>query len=355
MNFDEFRASSERERLRKGEQRENAARKSSIKAANHEDQTTEKNLLEKIGANNEKISSIKPIQDSKAERSFGFDDFLEMHQMQSFVVAVLFLDTFASFLEIYVSREKLYQRRSVGTAAMSPLVEMILTGVHSFTAFSIIFFSIEIMSVLIVFRTSIIGHLGYGTDLVIVGLQLYLELSRGVGRESRILNIFRIWRALRLFNSLVSVEKDLHGKTIERFTMKDADCRKLRIEVQRLEADLIKEREAKDAVEEMLLTYKDEVDTLNEALKIAAMDIAEVAQADDDFSSDDDDEESNESLTADDGEKEYLDAISADTDKGKNRDTLLRLARKDGSGSGGPPQNSRSTFVIQDDGSFKMR
>ena len=137
--------------------------------------------------------------------------------------------------------------------------------------------------------------------------------------------------------------------------MKDADCRKLRIEVQRLEADLIKEREAKDAVEEMLLTYKDEVDTLNEALKIAAMDIAEVAQADDDFSSDDDDEESNESLTADDGEKEYLDAISADTDKGKNRDTLLRLARKDGSGSGGPPQNSRSTFVIQDDGSFKMR
>ena len=66
MNFDEFRASSERERLRKGEQRENAVRKSSIKAATHEDQATEKNLLEKIGANSEKISSIKPTQDSKA-------------------------------------------------------------------------------------------------------------------------------------------------------------------------------------------------------------------------------------------------------------------------------------------------
>lgn len=54
-------------------------------------------------------------------------------------------------------------------------------------------------------------------------------------------------------------------------------------ETRRLENELSKEKDARDSIEAMLQNYKDEVDTLNEALKIAAMDIAEVAQADDDY------------------------------------------------------------------------
>merc|ERR1711907_398623 len=50
-----------------------------------------------------------------------------------------------------------------------------------------------------------------------------------------------------------------------------------------VEEDLKREKEARTSVEAMLADYKEEVDTLNEALKIAARDIAEVGEADDDL------------------------------------------------------------------------
>jgi hypothetical protein len=50
----------------------------------------------------------------------------------------------------------------------------------------------------------------------------------------------------------------------------------------KLENDLRKERESLSAVETMLSNYKEEVFTLNEALKIAALDIAEIAQGEED-------------------------------------------------------------------------
>ena len=58
----------------------------------------------------------------------------------------------------------------------------------------------------------------------------------------------------------------------------------------RIEELLKREIEAKKRVELMLRSYKDEVETLNEALKIAALDIAEAAGSDldDDDSADGD-------------------------------------------------------------------
>jgi hypothetical protein len=52
------------------------------------------------------------------------------------------------------------------------------------------------------------------------------------------LNIFRLWRSVRLFNSIVNIEKDFHDKTKERFINKDSECRKLQIDVQRFTGDL---------------------------------------------------------------------------------------------------------------------
>jgi hypothetical protein len=150
----------------------------------------------------------------------------------------------------------------------------------------------------------------------------------------------------------------------------------------------LKEKESKDAIEEMLLTYKEEVDTLNEALKIAAMDIAEVAQADDeDFDSEegssvreggDEGDEVPPPATSevDDDAADFVDAVSSvlDGDKRRNRETLMRLVRRDapaggggaasggGGGSGGAGAGARgqtgqggTTFVIHDDGTFERK
>eukprot|EP00596_Hydrurales_sp_CCMP1899_P009099 CAMPEP_0119037200 /NCGR_PEP_ID=MMETSP1177-20130426/5410_1 /TAXON_ID=2985 /ORGANISM="Ochromonas sp, Strain CCMP1899" /LENGTH=173 /DNA_ID=CAMNT_0006998129 /DNA_START=679 /DNA_END=1200 /DNA_ORIENTATION=- len=172
------------------------------------------------------------------------------------------------------------------------------------------------------------------------------------------LNIFRLWRSVRLFNSIVNIEKEFHDKTKERFINKDSECRKLQIDIQRFTGDLIKEKEAKDAVEDMLATYKEEVDTLNEALKIAAMDIAEVAQGDDeDYDSNDDEynenEDDNEGNEIDDEDNEFIDASSSDYDKIRNRDTLIHLARASDRPSQDKPIGT--TFVINDDGSYQRK
>jgi hypothetical protein len=81
----------------------------------------------------------------------------------------------------------------------------------------------------------------------------------------------------------VNVEKELHLDTKLELDDKIIVIAKFDSETRRLENELSKEKDARDSIELMLQNYKDEVDTLNEALKIAAMDIAEVAQADDDY------------------------------------------------------------------------
>jgi hypothetical protein len=368
MNFDEFRAVSERERLKKEEQLENASVKSNITAKSTrsarstrsnltKDKLTERDLLERIGETEKENDDDKTVKFDKKAESLGLGEFLEMHQMQAFVVGIIVLDTYASFAEIYLKDQKALLTFSSGGVIISPMTEIVVGALQSFTSFTIFFFVIEIIAVIIVFRSTVISHLGYVLDILVILLQLYLELVLGTGKITRMLNIFRLWRSVRLFNSIVNIEKDFHDKTKERFINKDSECRKLQIDVQRFTGDLIKEKEAKDAVEDMLATYKEEVDTLNEALKIAAMDIAEVAQGGDDYDSDDDEynenEEDNEANEVDDEDSEFIDASSSDYDKIRNRDTLIHLAR----GSDRPSQDKPigTTFVINDDGSYQRK
>ena len=85
----------------------------------------------------------------------------------------------------------------------------------AFSAFTKIFFAAEMICVILSFQFQVLGHVGYTTDAVIVLLQFYLD-TVGINRESRILNVFRLWRLYRLVTSLVNVEKALHAKTNER-------------------------------------------------------------------------------------------------------------------------------------------
>lgn len=124
----------------------------------------------------------------------------------------------------------------------------------------------------------------------------------------------------------------------------------------------------------MLQNYKEEVDTLNEALKIAAMDIAEVAEADDDFFSDEEgegEEEGSAAMTADDDAATAASssivastAASSTRDRmaeelrenpernpSKNREELYRLATTDATRGG----QKSTTFVVHPDGTFEYK
>ena len=403
LNFDEFTAARQRAKSREAEEAAaKEAKKERLKATNsavNASKDVEKELLSKIGKSGA-VNNATPKATKTS--SMGLGEFLEMIQMQSLICGMIVLDTFVSFFEMYLIKEKLLRRTSATLLTWTPFMEAMLTFVQSFTSFTILFFGLEMFTVFLVFRMSFFGHIGYLFDMMIVFSQLYMELLGGSGKETRLLNIFRLWRTVRLFHAVVNLEKIRHEKTKDALTTRDAEIRRLKMNIQSIETEVLKEKEAKESVEQMLFTYKEEIDTLNEALKIAAMDIAEVAQADDgDFDSeegtnsvdgveDEDDEEEEAdrgrgsggdriplrrkgdiqgSELDDIGEHDFVDAAASvfDGDKKRNRETLLKLVRRDaedGIGSvstaskGGMSSASSSrgqTFVIHEDGSFVQK
>ena len=102
---------------------------------------------------------------------------------------------------------------------------------------------------------------------------------------------------------------------------------------------------------------------MNEALKIAAMDIVEVAEADDDLLSDDEDE--GVSMGEEGADEGFTDAaVSSKYDKARNKMEVYAQARKDRddlSITSGSTMASKkkpqagATFVVNDDGTFSQK
>jgi hypothetical protein len=118
-------------------------------------------------------------------------------------------------------------------------------------------------------------------------------------------------------------------------------------------------KEARLSVEDMLQSYKNEVDTLNEALKIAAQDIAEVAEADDDFFLSDEDEGSNiyedaETLTSSIDEDARTGVQQYQPQFKKN--SLYNEIRKDSKISTTQPTTTGTArYLIHEDGTFEHK
>lgn len=330
LNFDEFKAANAREKSQVRMEEE-------LKSASKPRKSSKPSTIPP-----EKMSPLKESRSTLGE-------FLEMPQLQAFVVVMIILDSYVSFAELFVQQIQFSESNTNFIRLLANYQHIVHPIMRSFTGFALSFFCVEMLSIMLVFRLSIVGHFGYVCDIFIITFQLYLELS-GFGKETRLLNIFRLWRLARLFNSLVNIEKDLHAQSKAHIAALDDDLLETQRQISGLKGDLIKEKEAKDAVESMLQGFKDEVDTLNEALKIAAMDIAEVAQADDDLLLTDDDEEDEDGSSRADV---YVDAASSEFDDTKGRAMVQLEARRASSMStAGVELNTPTTIFVNEDGSF---
>lgn len=257
LSFDEFRAVNKREKQSK----EQNDRPSTASAASSAKNTNKQEETAVVGGKPSYIGAL--------------GDFLETHQIQALYIVLLLVDAFACIAEAQLAEDPVGEIMGIRN-------ELMQNALQSFMGFTLIFFATEIITVLSIFGTSLLGHWGYTADVFFISYQLYLE-SRGGMKLGRLLNIFRFWRLLRLFNSMVGIERENNERTLEQLDLKDIEIKKLVLESVTLKDQVTKEKEARDSIEDMLQSYRDEVDTLNEALKIAAMDIAEVAQADEDL------------------------------------------------------------------------
>ncbi len=380
LSFDEFRAVNNREKIRsaqKSSEEGEVAKKqaSKIKKATKKvpDDSTVPNAAESGASPAPKKSLISRSIDSVGE-------FLEVHQMQSLYVFLIVLDTFVSLAEMYLSCPTNFYN---DTSSINRKVMVRL--LNSFSTFTTLFFTAEIVAVVMVFGTAMFTHWGYILDLLTTGGQIYLE-QKGYGKVSRILNILRFWRLVRLLNSMVSAEKDAHDRTVRLLETSELEVKKLQVETTSLRTEIVREKEARDAIEDMLQNYKEEVDTLNEALKIAAMDIAEVAQTEDDFAlseEGDGDDSQDESLDDADHshahqrtyarkagkggaageEAEFVDAAPSRYSKAGNKSNVMRAVMEDSSSvqsrgstlTAASHNYGASTFLVHEDGTYEQK
>lgn len=275
-------------------------------------------------------------------------EFLELHSFQSIVAALIVVDTFGSFCDI-----ALQLNHFDGTFIFY------IRSMRTLSSIIILLFAIEIFMIYIAFGLKSITHIGYLLDFILIFSQIFLD-ANGYGREGRLLNILRIWRLVRLLGGVIGLEREkqeILQLSVDR--LNDA-VKELELEKASSQQELNKEQEARRAVETMLLGYKEEVDTLNEALRIAAMDIAEAGGNDtdggSDIMSDLDDKEvfSVRSEMKADAMRAVLEqrlggAYNADQDDTNTNDEASI-------GRSSVAETARSsTFLIHEDGKFEMK
>ena len=336
LSFDEFSAIRNRERgygAGKGPSSTSAMKQTTLKEevkkevsfdGKDKNQTTGEDR--KISQNANLSSKPKP---SGSNLLLSIGDFMEMHETQFFCIILILLDSYFGYL-LSILQSSI---ADLDTIDAKIVVENIIPLMKNFTAFTQIYFIVELVVIFLSFGLSVLGHMGYTVDFVILAAQFYADLLTP-GRESRVLNIFRLWRTYRLLVSLINIEKEAHDDTKTQLEAIESENRRIEMEKSNVEEDLKREKEARTSVEAMLADYKEEVDTLNEALKIAARDIAEVGEADDDLFLTDDE----------------LDGADGSGGGGDAESKVSGASLKSKSSSQGPV-----TFVVNSDGTFDQR
>ena len=242
------------------------------------------------------VPAKESIQTSSSSSKFSLGNFIEGTNVQIFILIVILLDTIIAFIEtgaLLLYAESSFRANKNDLSSITLLLlyitqDMLLLISQGFNLLCLSLLSCELLTICIIFQYRLLFHLGYLIDIIVITCQLYSQ-SYTTNKLSRILNIFRIWRIIRLINTYIEQEQISHDMTKSIILDKDTEIAQLQVNILQIRSDMDRVEEARVNIEAQLLGYKEEIDTLNEALKIAAMDIAEVGE-DADFAFDDDEE-----------------------------------------------------------------
>ncbi|RYG96196.1 hypothetical protein EON65_54785, partial [archaeon] len=161
-------------------------------------------------------------------------DFLELNQTQYLYLIVVVLDTFAAFAAVFLL--------SKGTKHLPSILHRPLTLLQGFSTFSSIFYAIELVLSIVAFGFVLLGHWGYLMDILLTGAQMAWE-HVGVGPETRLLNLLRIWRLFRLVFALLNAERENAFKLQEQLDMKDMQVSELTLKIQDLSGEMKNEKD----------------------------------------------------------------------------------------------------------------
>jgi ribosomal protein L17 len=190
----------------------------------------------------------------------------------------------------------------------------------SLLTFNMVVFVIEIITSIYSFKMAYFSHYGYVLDFGLTLIVLHDNVSNNASMMSprRFLFICRMpWRVGRLILTMVQRVEQEHAHTRSKLADSSEESRKALMDVKRFETSYVKEKELRQHAEKMLTGYKDEIDTLREALRIAAMDVAAVAASSSEDSTSNEEQETNiYESPPNNGDEGYYDGSEAMMDNG---------------------------------------
>mmetsp|Transcript_22588 Transcript_22588/g.40048 ORF Transcript_22588/g.40048 Transcript_22588/m.40048 type:complete len:327 (+) Transcript_22588:240-1220(+) len=189
---------------------------------------------------------------------------LQSQELQLVVVVLLVVDFLTGFYQLYASAKKWE----------SPFLRIL----EYQSGLSLLFFTLEISMVLLAFRAKMFSHFGYTLDLAIVFTMLYATVINDAEAiaGSRLLNVLRLWRIVRMVNTTVQGVEDSHNRTKRALAMQEDLVEGLKNRARKAELAHKRELEKYRRLEQNFRGQREELETLREALHIAAQTVAQV-------------------------------------------------------------------------------
>ena len=269
MSYEEFHTSQRRHRATK------ISPNGEVKSEMPQQSVTKNKEMRENSGDSQRV--ISPKGNGPLMRN-SLGNLVESREVQMVLIVLIYSDLIASTFRLLIIQD---QQRHISSTdnelGEDESFSILLRALESFTGFTLFFFMLEIGALMFSFGPRFFTHLGYGTDALIITLCLASELFRLGNIMVRLLGFFRIWRVARLVSTILWLAQAEHTKT--KSCLRDEQRRGERLcsRVNFLEESSKNEISHRKQVEKTLQGYKDEVETLAEALKIAAFDVAGAA------------------------------------------------------------------------------
>jgi hypothetical protein len=196
---------------------------------------------------------------------------LETIGVQMVVVALIYFDLVA-YIGLHIMESETFFDGSQHS------VETLPNFLSSFLNFTLFGFLLEVMGLIYAFGWQIFSHFGYVLDILVVAMMIYNEMYDWTLFPLRFLVVFRVWRVIRLMNSVVRIVQEKLNSCKRQLSKSRQQIKQFELEISHLEESVKTEMKLRQNAEKRIQSCKDDIDMLNEALRIAAMDVLNLDQ-----------------------------------------------------------------------------
>ncbi len=195
---------------------------------------------------------------------------LQSQELQLIMVILIGLDLMSGFYQLYASAK----------GWSSPFLDILAYQ----SGLSLILFALELALVGVAFRGQVLSQAGYTLDFVLVGMMFYATVTNAPSAESgsdavhavRLLNFFRFWRAYRLFEQALRGQEELQAETRRELADVQDRVEGFKARCKKAETSYKREVDKYRRLEQNFRMQRDELETMKEALQIAAQTVAKV-------------------------------------------------------------------------------